>query len=136
MSTNIMTILSNLPGYQGKKTLVTRDQQTFDIIREITKMHEQTAAAYDKIAREHWHRTPLETAKRLFYFIEAHLPYSEEKSHEQTVKQPQAILAERLTFGNDCKHYASYINGVGAALCRMGYPIDCIYRFARISDFL
>jgi len=130
MNTQLLTILQNLPRYEGKKTLVVREQQTFDIVREIMKMHEQTAPHYDKIAREHWKKTPIDTARHLFYFIKSHLPYEEEKNNEQTVKQPQAILSERLTFGNDCKHYSSYINGVGSALCRMGYPISCLYRFA------
>jgi hypothetical protein len=130
MQPSVNIILEQLPKYRGEKTMINPQQQTFDIIAEILKMHNRTTAHYDAIARHHKKPTPLETARHLFLFLKQNAPYTEEKTQAQTIKEPQAILSEALTFGNDCKHYASYINGVGAALCRMGYPIKCYYRFA------
>lgn len=129
---DINVLLDKLPAYKAEKTLITRRQDTFDIIREILKMHRECLRErlYDTICEEHWQGDPLSTAKELFYWAKKNLPYQEEKTLMQTVKKPQAILAERLTFGNDCKHYASYIVGIGEALRRKGYPVKCFYRFA------
>ena len=129
---DVNVLLDKLPAYKAEKTLVTRRQDTFDIIREIMKMHRVclNKRSYDAICEDHWKGDPLSTGRELFTWAKRTLPYQEEKTLQQTVKEPQAILAERLTFGNDCKHYASYIVGVGEALRRKGYPVKCFYRFA------
>lgn len=129
---DVEILLKTLPEYKAEKTLVTRRQDTFDIIREIMKVHRLCVekGAYDRIAEYHWQNDPVQTARGLFTFAKHNLPYYEEKTLQQTVKEPQAILAERLTFGNDCKHYACYIVGILEALRRKGYPINCFYRFA------
>ena len=133
MENGVNILLNNLPEYRGENILVTRQQETFDIIKEIMAMHENCVNHYDNIALYHWRGNPLHTAQHLFYFLRNNVPYKEEKTQRQTVKEPQAILAERLTFGNDCKHYASYIVGVCEALRRLGYPIKSFYRFASYS---
>lgn len=134
MSEAVKMLLDKLPEYQGNKTLVTRRQDTFDIIREIMAMHNKSAKLYNTIALDHWSGDEMSTARHLFDFMRRHVPYTQEKTYTQTVKYPQSILAERLTFGNDCKHYSSYIVGVGAALNRMGYPVKCFYRFGCYRD--
>ena len=130
MSREVAILLEKLPAYRGEKVLLSNQQEAFDIIREIMKMHKQSIPHYDAIAAEHWKGTPIETAKHLFLFARRNLPYQEESTGTQTVKEPQAILAERLKFGNDCKHYSNYIVGVGEGLARLGYPVKCFYRFA------
>lgn len=130
----VAAILSKLPPYQGNERLLTRRQDTFDIITEIMRMHGKAAPMYDRIAMQHWQGDEQGTARHLFDFMKKHVPYTVEDSLAQTVKKPQAILAERLTFGNDCKHYASYIVGVGAALNRLGFPIKCFYRFGSYKN--
>lgn len=130
MSEQVNILLDRLPPYQADQRLVTRRQDTFDIIRELIKKHNQCTTHYDMIARDHWKGTPRETAKHLYSFLKNQVPYQVEPTLKQTVKTPGAILEERHTFGNDCKHYASYIVGVGDALQRQGYPVKCFYRFA------
>jgi hypothetical protein len=128
--TDVSVIQANLPSYKGNQQLLERRQDTFDIIREILNKHRETAANYDRIAIYHWKGEPVSTAQELFNFLKYNAPYKEERTYKQTVKTPAAIIAERNTFGNDCKHYASYAVGVGEALRRMGFPIRTIYRFA------
>ena len=134
MSREVAILLDKLPAYQGDQRLISRRQDTFDIIREILNMHKKSEKLYNSIALEHWAGDEMSTARHLFDFMRANVPYKVEKTLSQTVKYPQAILGERLTFGNDCKHYASYIVGVGAALNRMGYPVKCFYRFGSYRD--
>lgn len=134
MNDAVSILLERLPPYQGDQRLISRRQDTFDIIREIMRMHDKSAKLYNNIAAEHWAGDEMSTARHLFNFMRSHVPYTQEKTMKQTVKYPQAILAERLQFGNDCKHYASYIVGVGAALNRMGYPVKCFYRFGCYKD--
>lgn len=132
---DVVAILQNkLPAYKGNDKLRKRRQDTFDIERWVMNLHERAEPLYDSVAADHWAGDEMKTAKHLFDFCRQYLPYKTEKAMEQTVKWPQAILAERLTFGNDCKHYASYIVGVGAALNRMGYPVKCFYRFGCYRD--
>ena len=130
MSNQVGILLDRLPDYQGKTDLITYRQQTYDIIHEVLKMHKNTAQHYDNIAPYFLKRTPEQTANYLFLYCRKYLPYKEENIKTQTVKEPQAILHERIKYGNDCKHYASFIVGVGDALKRMGYPADFFYRFA------
>lgn len=130
MSREVIDILEDLPPYQGDQRMITRRQDTFDIIREILRKHKGTMAHYDAICEQHWKGNPQATAQGLYNFLKSHAPYRVEPTLKQTVKTPAAILSERLTFGNDCKHYASYIVGVGEALRRRGYPVKSFYRFA------
>lgn len=134
MSQAVAMLMDKLPPYKGDKKLVSTRQNTMDIIREIMAMHNKSAKLYNTIALEHWAGDELSTARHLFDFMRRDVPYKVEKTMSQSVKFPQAILGERLTFGNDCKHYASYIVGVGAALNRHGYPVKCFYRFGSYRD--
>jgi hypothetical protein len=127
-------ILKQLPPYKGEQRLLEKRQDTFDIIREILKKHSETAKHYDRIAVNHWQGDALRTAEELYKFLKKNAPYKVEPTLKQTVKTPSAILAERTTFGNDCKHYASYIIGVGDALRRLGYPVQCFYRFGNYGN--
>lgn len=122
-------LLKKLPPYQGNETLVMRNQDTYDIIREIMQQHRDHAGHYDRIAIDHWQGDPRSTAEHLYRFLKHNAPYRAEKS-KQTTKTPAGILQEARIYGNDCKHYASYVIGVGEALSRKGYPVKCFYRFA------
>lgn len=122
-------LLDVLPAYKGSKRMISRRQDTFDIIREILRKHKDCVAHYDDICAPFWKGNTSDTAKDLYYYAKKHLPYKVEPTLQQTVKTPAAILEERRDFGNDCKHYASFIVGIGEALRRRGYPIKCFYRF-------
>ncbi len=130
MTPDINMIIAKLPPYQGKKRLITTRQDTHDIIREILDLHRRTGADYDRIAPAFWKGDVKGTAENLYYFARKHIPYQVEHTLTQTVKRPEAILAEREKFGNDCKHYASFIVGIAEALRRKGFPVKCFYRFA------
>lgn len=130
MSYEVNRLLGKLPPYRGEQKLVTSRQDTFDIIREILKMHAARAKEYDKICIGFWQGDPEATARYIYNFSKTNLPYKVEPSLQQSVKSPAAILSERLTFGNDCKHYASMAVGIGEALRRLGFPVKCFYRFA------
>lgn len=134
MSDAVNTLIKQLPPYKGNERLVNRRQDTFDIIREIIKKHRACASQYDKIAADFWKGSVPATAANLYWFAKRHLPYQVEPTFTQTVKTPAAILQERNQFGNDCKHYASFIIGVGEALRRKGHPVKCFYRFASYKD--
>lgn len=134
MSQRVDLILDVLPEYQGDKRLVKRRQDTFDIIREVERKHRKTIGDYNAICQEHWRGDAARTARDIYDFLKSNVPYHVEPTLTQTVKTPAAILEERLTFGNDCKHYASYAVGVMQALERMGYPIRSFYRFASYNQ--
>lgn len=122
-------LIKELPPYQGKKDMVTRRQDTWDIIREVLQNHENCAADYDKICDQFWKGNAEKTAIEIFNFCKEHLHYKVEPTYVQTVKTPAAILWQRYE-GNDCKHYASFIVGLCEALKRKGYPTHTIFRFA------
>lgn len=128
-STSPDSLLGQLPPYQAHQRTIERRQDTFDIIREILRKHKDTAPHYDRIAVNHWRGNVPDTVTDLYYWAKKHLPYRAEATNMQTVKTPAAILRERHDFKNDCKHYASYIVGVGEALRRQGFPVKCFYRF-------
>jgi hypothetical protein len=130
MNAQPAALLNDLPPYQGSQRMVTRRQDTFDIIREIMRKHTACIKDYDAIAKKFWDGSSRGTAENIYWFAKKHLPYKVEPTLQQTVKTPGAILEERHTHGNDCKHYALFIVGVGEALRRAGYPIKCFYRFA------
>jgi len=134
MSTDTAILLEKLPPYQGRQRMVTRRQDTFDIIREMMKGHREHAAHYDEICEDHWQGDTLSTCRHLFSFMRNEAPYLEEKTMMQTVKTPAAIITEGgMHFRTDCKHYASYIVGVLQALERRGYPVRSFYRYANYN---
>jgi hypothetical protein len=130
MSYEVNTMLGKLPKYQGRKKLLKGRQYTSDIMQAIMTMHPKMATHYDSIAGPLWQGDVPRTAQYLYDFAKRNLPYQEEKTVMQTVKTPAAILEERYDFGNDCKHYASFIVGIADALRRKGHPIQAFYRFA------
>ena len=120
-------ILEKLPAPEGKKRLVERRQDTYDIIRQILKKHKGTAAHYDSISKDFWKGNAYNTARALFDFCKTNIGYVVEPVLKQSTKTPAAILIDK---NGDCKHYASFIVGVAESLRRKGYPIQSFYRFA------
>lgn len=125
MTPNVL--LSDLPDFQHKVTLVVDDQTTSDIINEILRKHSETISHYDAIA---YHFEGSNPEKKLFNFCLSHLPYYIEPAGEQTTQTPAGILEIGQLRGVDCKHYSSFIAGVLDALNRMGYDKEIYYRFA------
>lgn len=131
-------LLAILPPYQGKKTLISRQQSTDDIIQEILRGHKKFSPDYDKIAGKFWQGSADKTARYIFDFCKKYLPYKIEPDIHQSIKSPAAILsqANMQTGWNDCKHYATFINGIFDALRRQGKKVpEIIYRFANYRDY-
>lgn len=126
----VNNILSDLPPYKGQERMTYGRQSRFDIITELLRKHKETISHYDGMSLKHWRDTPEATAIHLFDFCRRNLPYKEEATAKQTVKTPGGILRQSQLSGSDCKHYASYIVGVGEALRRHGFPLKAFYRFA------
>ena len=113
--------------YYGNRKLVKKQQDTKDIVSLMLHHHKMDASEYDKIAEQFLDKTPAKTAKGLFDYVKENIAYDIEPEAKQTVRTPGAIL---YLGKGDCKHYANFINGVGDALRRKGYPIEPVYRFA------
>ena len=128
---NIQSVLSALPPYVNRYQLVAKKQDSLQIMSEVLRVHGLSAPHYDNVVsvNDFWRGNPHDTAREVFNFVKKSVPYSEEGMYTQTVKHPQAILAEAAKKGGDCKHYASFIVGIVDALRRKGHPITAFYRF-------
>jgi len=128
MEATRIDLLHNLSPYQGNKCLIVRYQDTKDIIKALQDAHKNNASEYDKIAPRFWNGNKKALLKRLFNFCKKNIRYEIETDQNQTIKTPGAILAQGK---GDCKHYASFINGVVSA-CNRKYNcnIDNYFRFS------
>lgn len=125
---NVVSIKSALPKYVGNATVLVDQHDVDDIIDGLQQYTAIDAPQYDKISEKFWTGDSKSTAKGLFDFLKKNVKYKVEPDVKQTVRSPQAILSIGT---GDCKHYASFINGVMASLKRKGYPVgDCYYRYA------
>jgi len=94
-------------------------------------MHKNTAPDYDNISELFWKGNGRDTCQAIFNFCKSNIPYKPETTKSQTVKSPGQILLDAMRGqDHDCKHYASFCNGIIDSLHRKGYPISCQYRFA------
>lgn len=124
---NLRTISSAVP-YQGKMTMLVKNHNVDDIMHAIVTKHNKHFSDYDKISEKFWAGNAKDTAKGLFNFLKKNVQYEIESDKKQTVKSPGAITNDLY---GDCKHYASFINGVLHSLQRKGYPIGGLqYRYA------
>lgn len=130
-------ILSLLQPYQGKKTLITSEQNATDIINEIKKGHALHANEYDRISSFFWAGTTKKTCKRIFDFLKQNVVYGIEPDTRQSVKSPAAIIAtgQYKSGMNDCKHYSLFTAGILDSLRRKGKPIKWAFRFANYKLF-
>jgi hypothetical protein len=124
----VSTVAEQVP-YQGKRVLLVQDHTTGDIVKAIKSNHRAYDKDYDQIADMFQRADPGATAEEIFVFLKKNVKYDIEPEENQSVKSPGAIVAQRH---GDCKHYASFINGVCCSLERQGYPIHARYRF--VSD--
>jgi len=121
-------LLQQLKPYSGKKILVTRYQGTNDIVKELVKAHADNAAEYDKIVDKFWTGNEKRTLRKLFDYCKSNIKYEIEPDHDQTIKTPSAIIAQGK---GDCKHYASFCNGIISAINRKyGTNMNNVFRFA------
>lgn len=111
----------------GKKRLITSNQSTNDIIREIQACHKIYGPEYDKGSKHFWAGDAESTAKGLFDFLKKNVDRKTEPIDVQTSTSPAALLHRGH---GDCKHYASFVAGVADSLRRAGHPIEVFYRFA------
>lgn len=128
MSAIKSSMLRLLPPYRGKEDIISFDQSTADIVKEVIRAHEAFAGHYDHIAgvwmKGHLNKVP----RKLFDLCCDELQYKEEDTKKQTTRSPAAIL---VTTKVDCKHYSGFMGGVLDAINRTGeYYYDWCYRFA------
>lgn len=112
--------------FHNERVLLVDDHDTDDIINAIADNDGKFASDYDQDAEKFWMGDAKATGTFLFNFLKKKVKYNIEPESSQTVRSPGAILG--LGHG-DCKHYATFINGVCQALKRKGYPIDSRYEF-------
>lgn len=110
------TLLRNLPPYKNDGgQLITDNQNTGDIMDEVYDAHLFYESDYDRIYKFFDTGNIINDCRTLFDFCKKYIPYEMESEEDQTSRSPAAIL----TLGNgDCKHYASFIGGVVAAIHR------------------
>jgi len=126
-------LIGKLPPYQNNAVLVQRNQTVYDIINEVLEAHELFRRDYDNIAADFWTGDIETTARKIFDFLKRNVRYKIETEGKQTTKSPAAILAHGI---GDCKHYASFINGVFDAINRKyNQNINWYYRFASYNFF-
>lgn len=113
----------------NESDILVDDQELEDIEQALMDTHRRHKSDYDKIANDFWTGDAVGTAKCLFDYCQKNIAYKIEPDTNQTVKSPGRILADGK---GDCKHYASFINGVVDSLQRQGRPIRSKYVF--ISD--
>lgn len=120
-------LLAALPPYQGKRTLIKKDQSVSDIMTETLAAHDAFAGDYDKICHFFIGRTDEGTLERLFNFLKLNVKYKEESERMQATKSPAAIIETGVS---DCKCYALFIGGVLDALNRQGGYFMWNYAYA------
>ena len=121
-------LLQQLKPYSGRKVLVTTKQSTNDIIKELLQAHSENASEYDKICEQFWTGNEKRTLRKIFDYCKKNIRYEVEPDELQTVKSPSAIIAQGK---GDCKHYASFCNGLISAINRKyGTNMNNVYRFA------
>jgi hypothetical protein len=120
-------LLKYLPPYYENELVIEKDQDVYDIIKEVLAAHREFAEDYDCISQFFEADSLQVTAKKLFDFCKQNTVYEVEPKEDQTSRSPAAML----TIGYvDCKHYAGFIGGILDSLKRRGYKIDWCYRFA------
>lgn len=129
---SVANISRDVRPFMNKRKTLVRHQSVNDIIGGLMDSHIIDAGDYDNISKDFWRGNVRDTAAGLFDFCKKHIRYKIEPDASQTVRSPGAIMAMK---SGDCKHYASFINGVLQSLKRKGYPVDSLYRFANYKTF-
>jgi hypothetical protein len=125
-------LLGKLKPFENKTVLVSKYQDSADIIQEIIKAHAKYASEYDKISSYFWKGSVKETCKHIFNYLKKNVEYDIEPDTKQTVKSPSAIIAQGY---GDCKHYSLFTAGILDSLRRSGKNINWSYRFANYKLF-
>jgi hypothetical protein len=120
-------LLSKIGAAPPEIKLVVDDQDSFDIMKQVSVKHKKCAEYYDRIAMDFYSPYIMVTCRKLFDFCKDNIAYKEETIDRQFTSSPQTILLRG--FG-DCKSYALFIGGVLDALKRRGVNINWCYRFA------
>lgn len=130
---NKSSLIGILPYSDNTPVLIQEEQDVYDIMDLLAFAHKKNMASYDKIAPFFWTGDIYSTCEKLYNFCKRNVLYDVESEDMQTVRGPRKILENGA---GDCKHYASFINGVLSAIDRDGLAnINCIYRFASYKLF-
>lgn len=119
------SLLDLLPEPSGREEIIKRNQDVYDIIKEVLAAHDEFAPDYDLIAdRFAGGNVP----RKLWEFCRENIEYVVEKEKMQTTRSPAVLLDMGFC---DCKHYAGFVAGILDALNRSGRGYyNWIYRFA------
>jgi hypothetical protein len=128
MNLSRYTLIGLLPAAGAQPIVIEKDQDVNDIMDLISFAHKRNAAAYDKIAGEFWAGNIYDTCEKLWNFCKDKIFYDVEGEDIQSICSPRRILQKGR---GDCKHFATFINGILSSLNRQGYAkINNVYRFA------
>lgn len=133
MLPSVTQIRNLLPPFQGKKKVLSAEQDNNDIITEILRKHEKYASDYDQIYQYFDTGNIESTCRRLWEFLKYNLTYSAEDEDTQSIKGPSGILhpGEQV----DCKHYSLFIAGVLSAIKNhKNTSWDWCYRFVSYNS--
>lgn len=127
------TLLKRLPPFRYQQDVISRQQSTRDLVKEVLKAHQVFAPQYDLIL-EYFPGDPYQVSEALFNFCQS-LPYKEEAKEHQTSRSPAAALTMPFTVGTcDCKHYAGFIAGILDSYSRNVEEVEWYYRFCGYQD--
>lgn len=126
---NARKLIALLPPEKGEEILISRRQDTSDIIGEVLKAHQVFAADYDRISDQF---AGDGAEKKLYNFCRDNLQYDIESEELQTTRSPAVLLG---TGRCDCKGYAGFVAGVLDGLNRSGNGhYNWRYRFGNYED--
>jgi hypothetical protein len=120
-------IIRALPPVQARRDVITDDQDTKDIMREVLEAHGFFSRDYDRIAPLFANDDTAQLYADLFAFCKKNIRYVIENNNLQTTRSPAALVGMGQ---GDCKHYAGFIGGILDALNRRGHSVNWCYRFA------
>lgn len=122
-----------LPKYKGQQKLISDNQDTNDIMKEVYNAHKHFAKDYDLLTNYFINTDPVSLAKEVFNYCKENFNYKIEKDSLQTTRSPAGII---YTKNIDCKHYAGFIAGVLDAMRRKyNLKFELFYRFGRYDIF-
>jgi hypothetical protein len=107
---NISNVRALLPPFRNEVMVITKKQNTNDIIKEVIEVHGLYETDYDKIFHLFDTGDIYSTSRGIWEFCKYNLRYVVESEDVQSTKSPSAILQPGETV--DCKHYSLFIGGL------------------------
>jgi hypothetical protein len=135
---SVESVLKAVPPLEGNVEIISRRQNTSQIVKEVLDAHSHFAGDYDLLVTKYKWIQNESIEEQLYEFCRENLHYNAESEQEQTTRSPAGIieLGGSNSMGCDCKHYSGYIAGCLDAINRNNqeetYP--WAYRFASYDN--